>query len=42
MEKRALMSLTVGDKIKIIDEVKTGVKRKRKTSSGLVTTAEEI
>jgi len=33
MEKRTLMSLTVGDKIKIIDEVKRGVKRKKDIAS---------
>jgi len=33
MEKRTLMSPTVGDKIKIIDEVKRGVKRKKDVAS---------
>jgi transposase-like protein len=33
MEKRCLKSLTVGDKIKIIDEVKNGVKRKKDIAS---------
>lgn len=33
MEKRCLKSLTVGDKIKIIDEVKKGVKRKKDIAS---------
>jgi len=33
MEKRTLMSLTDGDQIKIIDEVKRGVKRKKDIAS---------
>jgi len=33
MEKRSLKSLTVGDKIKIIEEVKKGVKRKKDIAS---------
>lgn len=33
MEKRSLMSLTIGDKIKITEEVKKGVKRKKNIAS---------
>lgn len=33
MEKRSLKSLIVGDKIKIIDEVKKGVERKKDVAS---------
>jgi len=33
MEKRTLISLTVGDKIKIIDEIKRGVKHKKDIAS---------
>lgn len=33
MEKRTLKSLTVGDKIKIIDQARKGVKRKKDIAS---------
>jgi len=33
MEKRSLKSLTIGDKIKSIDEIKKGVKRKKYIAS---------
>jgi len=39
VEKRYLMSLAVGDKIKIIDEVKRGVKRKKDIASEFGTPA---
>jgi len=42
MEKRILMSLTVGDKIKIINEVKRKVKRKKGIASEFGITARTL
>lgn len=42
MEKRSLKSLSVGDKINIIEEVKKGVKRKKDIASEFVISASTL